>query len=75
MVLQGFVISHIVFGYEDPTYNPKSYAVIEFFFTQFSGIKTVQSLILEKQCKGAGSSMILSMRSDDLTLKPSPSNS
>ena len=44
--------------------------------TQFSGFTTLQSKVSEKHCKGARSSMILSMRSDNnLTYNPSPSNS
>ena len=43
--------------------------------TQFSGITTLQSLVSEKQWKGAWPSMVLSMRSDNLTYNPSPSNS
>ena len=70
----GFVISDIVFGCDDPTYNPSPVRELS-LLTQFSGFTTLQSLVLEKHCKGAQSSMVLSMRSDDLTYNPSPSNS
>ena len=73
--LQGaFVISDIVFGCDDPTYNPSPVRELS-LLTQFSGFTTLQSLVSEKHCKGARSSMVLSMRSDDLTYNPSPSNS
>ena len=74
MVLQGgFVISDKVFGCDNPTYNPSPVRELS-LLTQFSGITTLQSLVSEKQCKGAWPSMVLSMRSDDLTYNPSPSN-
>ena len=74
MVLQvGFVISDKVFGCDDPTYNPSPVRELS-LLTQFSGITTLQSLVLEKQCKEAWPSMVLSMMSDDLTHIPSPSN-
>ena len=70
----GFVIPDIVFGCDDPTYNPSP--VREFsFLTQFSGFITLQSLVSKKHCKGARSSMVLSMRSDDLAYNHSPPNS
>ena len=53
MVLQGgFVISDKVFGRDGPTYNPNPVWKLS-LLTQFSGIATLQSLDLEKQCKGA----------------------
>ena len=53
IVLQGgFVISDIVFGCDDPTYNPSPVRELS-LLTQFSGITTLQSLVSEKQCKGA----------------------
>ena len=70
----GFVISDKVFGCDDPTYNPSPVRELS-LLTQFSGFTTLQSLVSEKHCKGARSSMALSMRSDDLTYNPSPSNS
>ena len=70
----GFVISDIVFGCDDPTYNPSPVRELS-LLTQFSGVTTMPSLVLEKHSKGAPSSMVLSMRSDDLTYNPSPSNS
>ena len=70
----GFVISDIVFGCDDPTYNPSSVRELS-LLTQFSGFTTLQSLVLEKHFKGAQSSMVLSMRSDYLTYNRSPSNS
>ena len=52
MVLQGcFVISDIVFGSNNPTYNPSPEWWLN-FLTQFSGIKTLEELVLETQCKG-----------------------
>ena len=48
----GFVILGIVFGCDNPAYNPSP--VQEFsLLTQFSGITTLQSLVLQKQFKGA----------------------
>ena len=70
----GFVISEIVFGCDNPTYNP-SFLWELWLLTQCSGITTLQSLILEKQCRGAWPSMVLSMKIDKLTYNPSPSNS
>ena len=70
----GFVISDIIFGCDDPTNNPSPVRELS-MLTQFSGFTSLQSLVLEKHCKGARSNMILSMRSDDLTYNPSPSNS
>ena len=65
--LQGvFFISDIVFGCDNLTYNPSPVRELN-LLTQFSGFTTLQSLVLEKHCKGARSSMVLSMRSDDLT--------
>ena len=53
MVLQGgFVISDIVFGCDDHTYNPSPVRELS-LLTQFSVIRTLQSLVSEKQCKGA----------------------
>ena len=72
IVLQGgFVISDLVFGCDNPTYNPSPIRELS-LLTQFSGITTLQSLVLEKQCKGAWPSMVLSMRSDDLTSHITP---
>ena len=74
MVLQGgFVISDKVFGCDNPTYNPSPVRELS-LLTEFSGITTLQSLVLEKQWKGAWPSVVLSMTSDDLTYNPSPSN-
>ena len=73
-ILQGgFIISDIVFGCDNPTYNPSPVRELS-LLTQFSGITTLQSLVSEKQCKGAWPIMVLSMRSDDLTHNPSPSS-
>ena len=73
MVLEGgFVISDIVFGCDDPIYNPSPVQELS-LLNQFSSFTTLQSLVLEKQFKGAQSSMILSVRSDDLTYKISQS--
>ena len=47
----GFVISDIVFGCDDPTYNPSPVPELS-LLTQFSGFTTLQSLVLEKHCKG-----------------------
>ena len=69
-----FVISDNVFGCDDPTYNPSPVRELS-LLTQFSGFTNLQSLVLEKHCKGARSSMVLSMKSDDLTYSPSISNS
>ena len=75
MILQrAFVMSGKVFGCDGPTYNPSPVQELS-LLTQFSGIPTLQSLVLEKQCKEAWPSMVLSMGSDDLTHNPSPSNS
>ena len=75
MALQGgFVISDKIFGCDDPTYNPSPVRQWS-LLTQFSGITTLQSLVSEKQYKGAWPSMVLSIRSDDRTYLPSPSNS
>ena len=53
MVLQGgFVISDKVFGCDDPTYNRSPVQELS-LLTQFLGITTLQSLVLEKQCKRA----------------------
>ena len=51
-ILQGgFLISDILLWRDVPTYN--SSTVLELsLLTQFSGITTLQSLVLEKQCKG-----------------------
>ena len=49
MILQGgFVILDIVFGCDDPTYNPSPVQELS-FLTQFSGIATLQSLVSGKQ--------------------------
>ena len=47
-----FVISDKVFGCDDPTDNPSPVREL-ILLTQFSGITTLQSLVSEKQCKGA----------------------
>ena len=57
-----------------PTYNPSPERELS-LLTQFSGFITLQSLVSEKHCKGAWPSMVLSMRSDNLTYNPSPWNS
>ena len=73
--LQGdFVISDFVFGCDSPTYNT-SPVWESSLLTQFSAFTALQSLVLEKHCKGARSTMVMSMRSDDLTNNPCPSNS
>ena len=59
----GFVILDIVFGCDDPTYYPSPVRELS-LLTQFSGIATLQSLVSEKQCKGAGPITVLSMRID-----------
>ena len=75
MVLQGgFVISDIVFGCDDGTYNASPVWELS-VVTQFSDFTNVQSLVSEKQYKGGWSTMILFTRSDDLTYNPRPSNS
>ena len=51
-MIGGFVISDIVFGCDNPTYNPSPVQELS-LLNQFSGITTLQSLVLEKQCKGA----------------------
>ena len=71
---RGFVISDKVFGCDDPTYKPSPVEQLGLLI-QFSGIATLQSLVLEKQWKGPLPSMALSMSSDNLTRKYSPSNS
>ena len=48
---RGFVISNIVFGCDSPTYNPSPVWELS-LLTQFSGFTTLQSLVLEKHCKG-----------------------
>ena len=74
MVFQGgFVISDIVFGCDNFTYNLSPVQELS-LLTQFSGFTTLQSLAWRKQCKGAWPSKILSVRSDNLTYNPSPSN-
>ena len=55
-----------VFGWDIPTYNPSPVWELALLI-EFSGTTTLQSLVLEKQCKGAWQSMVLSMWSDDLT--------
>ena len=57
---RGFVISDIVFGCDDPTYNPSSVRELS-LLTQFSGITTLQFLVSENQCKGAQPITVLSM--------------
>ena len=53
MILQGVsVISDIVFGCDDPTYNPSLVQELS-LLTQLSGITTLKSLVSEKQCNGA----------------------
>ena len=74
MILQGcFVISDIVFRYDDTIYNPSPVWELS-LLTQFSGITTLQSLFSEKQCKEPWPIKFSSMRSDDLTHNPSPSS-
>ena len=68
-----FAISEIVFGCDKPTYNPSPVRELS-LITQFSGLATLQSLVFEKQRKGDRSSMVLSMRSDDLTYNTSQFN-
>ena len=52
MVLQGcFVISGKVFGCDNPTYNPSPVRELN-FLTQFSGITTLQSLVLRSNARG-----------------------
>ena len=75
MVLQGgFVISDIIFACDDPTYDPDPVWELS-LLSQFSRITTLQSFVLEKQCKRTWPSTILPMTSDNLTYNPSPSNS
>ena len=69
-ILQGgLVVSDIVFGCDEPTHNSSPVQELS-LLTQFSGIKAVQSLVLEKECKGTWSSMVLPIRSDDPTYNP-----
>ena len=52
MVLQGgFVISDKVFGCDDPTYNRSPVWELS-LLTQFSGITTLQSLVLGSNARG-----------------------
>ena len=74
MILQGvFIISDTVFGYDNPTYNPSG--VRELPLLTFVRFTFLHSLVLEKQCKGTCRSIVMSMRSDNLTYSTSPSNS
>ena len=51
MILQpGFVILDIAFGCGKPTHNPSPIWVLS-LLSKFSGITTLQSLVLEEQCK------------------------
>ena len=53
IVLQGgFVISDIVLGCDNPTYNPTPVLELS-LLTQFSGFTTLETLVSEKQCEGA----------------------
>ena len=69
----GFVILDIVFGCGNPTYNSCPVRELS-LLTQVLGFTILRSLV-SKQCKGAQSSMVLSMRSDNLTYNSRPSNS
>ena len=52
MVLQGiFVVSDKVFGCDNPTYNPSPVRELN-LLTQFSGITTLQSLVLRSNARG-----------------------
>ena len=73
ILLGGFVISDIVFGCDDPTYNPSPVRKMS-LLTQFSGITSLQSLVLETQYNGASPIMVLFMKSDNLTHNFSQSN-
>ena len=70
---KGFLLFQIVFGYDNPTYNTSG--VQELPLLTFVGFTFLHSLVLEKQCKGTCGSIVLSMRSDNLTYSTSPSNS
>ena len=68
--LQGlFVISDIVFGCDNPTYNGSPVWELS-LLTQFSAFTTLQSLVSEKHCKRARSSMVLSMSSHITPVHP-----
>ena len=54
----GFVISFIVFGCDDAIYNSSPVRELS-LLTQFSGFTALQSLVLEKQCKGPRSSLAI----------------
>ena len=51
-------------GCDDPTYNPSPVWKLS-LLTQLSGFTTLQFLVSEKHCKGARSSMVLPMGSDE----------
>lgn len=59
-----FVMPDIAFEFDNPTYNPSVIQKLS-LLTQFLGIATLQSLVLDKKCKGAWPSMALPMRSDN----------
>lgn len=53
VAFKGFsVMSDIAFEFDNPTYNPSVIQKLS-LLTQFLGIATLQSLVLDKKCKGA----------------------
>ena len=60
---RGFVISDVVFGHENLTYNPNPAQELNLFI-EFSGFTTLQSLVSKKQSRS-------DMRSDNLSYNPS----
>ena len=47
----GFVNSDIAFGCDDPTHNPSSVQILS-LLTQFSGLTTLQSLVVREALQG-----------------------
>ena len=71
----GFAISDNVFGWNEPLYNPSPVLELS-LLTQFSfRLYNAAVLSFGEALQGARSSMVLSMRSDNLTYNPSLSNS
>ena len=61
----GFANSDTVFGCDNLTHNPSSVQILS-LVTQFSGLTTLQSLVLEA-LQGAWPNLVLSLTTEDLT--------
>ena len=72
---EGFVISEIVFGCDNPTYNPSFFMGVKIAHSIFRHYNPAVLNFGEVMQEALTKHMVLSMKIDKLTYNPCPSNS